>query len=105
MSDSLGKTLTKETASRKRKCNTENEEPQAKQLVTIPTGEQDLNFDFTAEDILQIVGQCEKEENTISNVNNNNNQVNMKSNLVQRSPNIPGFLNCKIGNITINIQK
>ena len=116
MSTALGKSLTKETVSRKQKStpesdesNVENKEPPSKQLVTILSND-DPEFNFSAEDILQIVEQCENTTNKMSvanvnNVNNNNNQVNMTSNLVQRSPNIPGFLNCKIGHITINIQK
>ena len=114
MSECLSKSLTKENFTRKckltpdtDKSNTENEQLPAKQMVTIPSIDQDPDFNFCAEDILQIVEQCERsnEDHTVTNVNNNNNQVNMTSNLVQRSPNIPGFLNCKIGNITINIPK
>ena len=90
--------------------NDENAAPPAKmQVVSIPT-ENDPDFpNFSPQDILQIVEQCEKasEEYAVTNVNNNNNnQVTMNNQLVQqRSPNIPGFNNCKIGNITINIQK
>ena len=88
--------------------NTENMEPTKKRkLVDIPD-ESDPDFNFTAEDILQIVEQCEcnTEIVPVTNVNNNNNQLTMTSNVVQeRSPNIPSFSNCKIGNITINIQK
>ena len=114
MSESLGKALTRENITKKRTStaikdpsNMENEEPPAKNaVVTIPT-ESDYDFNFSADDILQIVEQCEKstEDFAVTNVNNNNNQLNMTSNLVQRSPNIPAFNNCKIGNIKINIQK
>ena len=89
--------------------NSENIEPPTEKtaLVTIPD-EQDEDFNFTAEDILQIVEQCENSTQMapVTNVNNNNNNLTMISNVVQeRSPNIPSFNHCKIGSITINIQK
>ena len=118
MGQSLGEALTsgRKDKTRKRPATStvssrkdaENEPPAKLPLVTIPD-ENDPNFNFSADDILQIVEQCEKnsEEYSVTNVNNNNsNQLTMTSNVIQeRSPNIPSFSNCKIGNITINIQK
>ena len=105
MAESLGKALTKESGSRKRKStenidksNTENQEPPQKQLVTIPTSEEDPDFNFSAEDILQIVEQCEKntEEFAVTNVNNNNNQVNMTSNLPKEAQTYLGLTIAKL---------
>ena len=118
MGNSLGKSLTNKTEAKKRPVsstmtNNENEEnkqpPNKMPLVTIPN-ESDPDFNFSADDILQIVEQCERttDEYNVTNVNtnNNNNQLTMTSNVIQeRSPSVPSFSNCKIGNITINIQK
>ena len=85
--------------------NSENEEPQAKlPLLEIPD-ESDPNFNFSPDEILQIVQECEKasEEFVVSNANNsNNNQLTTQD---QNTPKFPSFNNCRIGNITINIQK
>ena len=120
MGQSLAGALTKDVPNKTRKRpvtstitnsdeNSENIEPPTKKtaLVMIPD-EQDKDFNFTAEDILQIVEQCENSTQMapVTNVNNNNNNLTITSNVVQeRSPNFPSFNRCKIGNITINIQK
>ena len=111
MGQTLAESLT-DQISKKRKASsttTRSDQPPAKMpLVEIPN-EHDPDFNFSVEDILSIVEQCEKasEDYAISNVNNNNNnQFSVISNVLQpRRPNIPSFNNCKIGNITINIQK
>ena len=113
MGKCLSASLTHQVNNRKRSAtvsspeeNSESQQPSPKRaLVEIPK-EDDENFNFSADDILQIVEQCEKatENYYVSNVNNNNNnqQVN---NLMHKSPGTPIFHNCKIGNITINFQK
>ena len=115
MGQSLAGSLTNLTTRKRKVTSTassvtdENiEPPPAKQVVSIPN-EKDPGFDFNAEDILQIVEQCEKSNQELvpnMNNNNNNNQFTMTSNVIQeRSPNVPSFSYCKIGNITFNIQK
>ena len=99
---------TSTVSSNNQETNKENIEL-PKKIVSIPD-ETDPDFNFNAEDILQIVEQCERsnQEYTVSNVNSNNsnNNLTMTSNVIQeRSPNVPSFSYCKIGNITFNIQK
>ena len=113
----MGKTLATEMSKTPRKRANEtvskpSEEPENKrQLVEIPN-EDDPDFNFCAEDILKIVEQCEQSSTqemavqNISNTNNNNN-VTMTRQVVSqtRSPTVPNFNNCRIGSITINMNK
>ena len=54
-------------------------------LVEVPN-ESDPDFNFSADDILSIVEQCEKasEDYALANVNNSNNQVTMTSNILEQ---------------------
>ena len=120
MGFSLAESMTKEStpkATRKRPVSSTlsiapkekenvNDQPKAK-LPLLELAEEDTSeFDFSPDDLISLVEECERNANVPSTQNVTNNVLMNKQVLSERNkPQIPSFNNCKIGHITININK
>ena len=81
----------------------ENAPPAKQQLVEVEVPEDFPEFNISNDEIIKLVEECEKSTTTENMALTQN--INTGNVTLARSPQFPGFTNCKIGHITINFNK